>query len=289
MFASSIFSGFVASAPFQQGFGAIAYILIAMIALALVETLIPLHARDRRSARHLLPNLALTFLTFATNLIFNTTLVLTLVWLQGFGFGVLHTFALAPWQMVAITVLALDLSFYLLHVAMHKNPALWRYHQVHHCDVMLDVTTTIRQHPGESVVRYLGLAATAIALGASPAAFMVYRVWSTLQGLIEHANISLSRPLDAALALVIASPNMHKVHHSRDPRLTDTNYGNITSLWDRLFLTFTPARTGTDIDYGLEGLDARRDQSTWGLLVLPWRHDRRAGRTQTGESPRAQH
>jgi sterol desaturase/sphingolipid hydroxylase (fatty acid hydroxylase superfamily) len=249
----------------------------------LVETLIPLRARNDIARRHLLPNLVLTALTFATNLVFNTALVLTLVWLQTFGFGALHRFALSPWQDLAITVLALDLSFYLVHVAMHKSPALWRFHQVHHSDAMLDVTTTIRQHPGESVIRYVGLAATAFALGASPTGFMIYRVWSTLQGLLEHANVKLPRRLDTALALVITSPNMHKVHHSRDPRLTDTNYGNITSLWDRLFLTFTPARLGTDIEYGLDGADGRRDQSTFGLLRMPWRYNRRTRRSQTVE------
>jgi len=101
---------------------------------------------------------------------------------------------------------------------------------------------------------------------------MIYRVQSTLQGLVEHANIKLPRWFDTVLSLVITSPNMHKVHHSRDPRLTDTNYGNITSLWDRLFFTFTPAHRGSDIDYGLEGRDDRRDQSIWGLLTMPWRH-----------------
>jgi sterol desaturase/sphingolipid hydroxylase (fatty acid hydroxylase superfamily) len=64
---------------------------------------------------------------------------------------------------------------------------------------------------------------------------------------------------------------MHKVHHSRDPELTDRNFGNVTSLWDRLFFTYTAAARGADIDYGLDGFDARWDQSTLGLLVSPWR------------------
>jgi sterol desaturase/sphingolipid hydroxylase (fatty acid hydroxylase superfamily) len=283
MSASTMLADFVASAPFQQGYGTIPYILIAMIVVAVVEALIPLHARDRRSAQHLLPNLALTFLTFATNLFFNTALVLTLVWLQTFSFGALHALTLAPWQTVAIAVLALDLSFYLLHVAMHKFPGLWRYHQIHHSDPMLDVTTTIRQHPGESVIRYVGLSVTAITLGVSPAAFMVYRVWSTFQGLLEHANLKLPLAFDSALALVISSPNMHKVHHSRNPRLTDTNYGNITSLWDRLFFTFTSARIGAEVDCGLDGLDERRDQGLFGLLSMPWRHYRRPAGSRTAE------
>ena len=77
--------------------------------------------------------------------------------------------------------------------------------------------------------------------------------------------------LDNALAVFVASPNMHKVHHSRDPALTDTNYGNITSLWDGRFFTYTRASRGVDIDTGLDGFDTRWDQSTPGLLALPFR------------------
>ena len=147
--------------------------------------------------------------------------------------------------MTAITVvLVLDLSFYVAHVAMHKVPSFWRFHSVHHADPAVDVTTTIRQHPGEGVIRYAFMAAFAIPLGASPGAFAVYRVWSALNGLLEHANICVPPWLDSVLSLVTTWPNMHKVHHSREVQDTDTNYGNIVSLWDRLFFTFTPARHG---------------------------------------------
>jgi sterol desaturase/sphingolipid hydroxylase (fatty acid hydroxylase superfamily) len=64
---------------------------------------------------------------------------------------------------------------------------------------------------------------------------------------------------------------MHKVHHSRDPRYTDTNYGNLVSWWDRLFSTFTPARLGTNVAYGLDDLDDPATQTTAGLLALPFR------------------
>ncbi len=278
-------STFIASAPFQQGTTTIGFILIAIVAVALVETIIPLHGRGRWGARHLVPNLALTFVTFATNMFFNTALVLTLIWLQTFNFGLIHQFKLDPWVEIVVVVLALDFTFYVSHVAMHKVPGLWRFHRVHHSDLALDVTTTIRQHPGESIIRYAFLAAAAFALGASPAAFAVYRVQSTLQGLVEHSDIKLPLALDTLLSWFITSPNMHKVHHSREARYTDTNYGNITSLWDRLFFTFTPARLGVDIDYGLDGFDERADQTIWGLLASPWRRRaaERGGAPQTAE------
>jgi len=115
------------------------------------------------------------------------------------------------------------------------------------------------------------MAAFAFVLGASPASFAVYRTASALNGLLEHANIRLPLWLDHVLALVTTWPNMHKVHHSRTPEQTDTNYGNLFSFWDRLFRTFTSSSRGTDIHYGLDGFDGMHTQTTKGLLWLPFR------------------
>jgi sterol desaturase/sphingolipid hydroxylase (fatty acid hydroxylase superfamily) len=181
----------------------------------------------------------------------------------------------------------LDFSFYLAHVTMHKVPALWRFHLVHHSDPAVDVTTTIRQHPGESVIRYAFMAAAAFLLGVGPAVFAVYRVWSAINGLFEHANVRMPRRLDSLLSLVVITPNMHKVHHSRNAAETDTNYGNIVSLFDRLFRTFTPSQRGLNITYGLDGFDDPARHTAAGLLALPFMghatsgpSDTKAGQTQ---------
>jgi sterol desaturase/sphingolipid hydroxylase (fatty acid hydroxylase superfamily) len=246
-------------------------ILAAMAIVALLETAVPLHARGRWHRAHLGPNLALTFITFATNIVFNGALVMTLIWLQSTGFGLLSMFELPPVATVLIVVLGLDFSFYVAHVAMHRVPGFWRFHRVHHSDPVLDVTTTIRQHPGEGVIRYAFLAAFAFALGASPGAFAVYRSWSALNALLEHANIRVPLWLDSVLSLVTTWPNMHKVHHSRAANESNTNFGNIFSFFDRLFLTFTPSRRGMSIVYGLDGFDDPATQTTKGLLVMPFR------------------
>lgn len=258
-------------APFLSSGSAVGVILVAMAVIALIETAIPLRARGRWNSAHLGPNLALTFMTFATNVLFNAALVMTLIWLESSGFGLLRLFALPPLMTLVAVVLALDFSFYVAHVAMHKIPLFWRFHSVHHSDPAVDVTTTIRQHPGEGVIRYAFMAAFAFGLGASPVAFGVYRVWSALNGLLEHANIRLPLWLDRLLSLVTTWPNMHKVHHSRTALETDTNYGNIFSFFDRLFSTFTPSERGANIVYGLDGFDEPAMQTTAGLLVLPFR------------------
>jgi len=256
---------------FEPTISTIGGILAAMAVVAVIETAIPLRARGRWNKDHLAPNLALTFITFATNLFLNAGLLAGLLWLQGRGFGLLNAVSLPPLVEGAIAVALLDFSFYVAHVGMHKIPGWWRYHSVHHSDPAVDVTTTIRQHPVEGLIRYAFMGAFAFALVPSPVAFGVYRLGSALNGLLEHANIRLPLWLDRMLSLVTTWPNMHKVHHSRVAAQTDTNYSNMFSFWDRMFGTFTPSIQGIDIPYGLDGYDDPTAQTTQGLLAMPWR------------------
>ena len=256
---------------FLANLSTIGLLLAAMVILSLVEAVIPLRARGVWNRRHLAPNLILTFVTFGTNMVLNIPLLLGLAWLQSAGLGLFNMVGLHPLVEFGGAILALDLAWYVTHVSMHRFAAMWRFHAVHHSDPAVDVTTTIRQHPGEGLIRYAYLAAFGFAFGVSPAAFAVYRIWSALHGLFEHANLKLPQWLDTAITLVFSSPNMHKVHHSRDQRFTDTNYTNIFSVWDRVFGTFTPSRHGTHIDYGLDGHDHDAAQTTRGLLMLPFR------------------
>jgi sterol desaturase/sphingolipid hydroxylase (fatty acid hydroxylase superfamily) len=250
---------------------ALVWIGSGMVALAALETVIPLHARRPASRAHVVPNLALTGVTFAANALLNLALVIAFARAQSAGFGALPALAPAPVWSGALAVVGFDLAWYATHVSMHRSALFWRFHRVHHSDPAVDVTTAIRQHPGETVIRYAYYAAFGLALGASPAAFAIYRVWSALHGLFEHANIRLPLGLDSALSWVVASPNMHKVHHSRAPQWTNSNYGNLFALFDRAFGTYTPARRGIAIDYGLDGFDDPAMQTTAGLLALPFR------------------
>lgn len=273
-------------AGLESTFATIGGLLAAMAALALLEAVIPLHARGRWSRAHLAPNLALTFVTFATNLFLNAALLALLFWLESLDFGLLRWLQV-PWLAAALVSLAaLDLAFYAAHVSWHRFPALWRFHAVHHSDPTVDVTTTIRQHPVESLLRYAAMAAMVIAIGPSPAAFAVYRAASALNGQLEHANLRLPLWLDRMLAWITTWPYMHKIHHSRRPEQTDTNYGNLFSIFDRLFSTFTPSPRGVDVVYGLEGLDDPASQTTLGLLALPLRELRLSLRAARAGTPR---
>lgn len=241
-----------------------------MAVLAAIESARPLHRNQAASRAHLGPNLLLTLIAFVTNFFLNAMVIETLAILPARGLGMLNRFPQPAAAATVAVILWLDFAFYLSHVAMHKVPLLWRYHRVHHSDPFVDLTTTIRQHPGDSLIRYAFLAPFAFLVGASPGAFTIYRTWSAVSAFLEHANLRLPLRLDSGLALLVTSPHSHKVHHSRRAEETDSNYGNIFTLWDRLFSTFTPSARGLDIPYGLDGFDAPHTQALAGLLRLPF-------------------
>ena len=257
---------------FQSSLLGIRNTIILMAVVLLVEVVIPLHKRTSWNWRHLIPNFSLATVAFAMGAILNVGMLIGLQFLKNRHLGLFNSFvSLPPLVEIGAVVLVLDFAWYLTHVSMHKSALLWRFHAMHHSDPAVDVTTTYRQHPVEGLVRYAYLAAFAFALGASPAAFAVYRLWSVFMGQAEHANIKLPQWLDTAISWVSMSPTMHKVHHSRDARFTDTNYSQIFSMWDRIFRTCTPARFGRDVVYGLDGYDRNEFQSVAGLFLSPLR------------------
>lgn len=249
----------------SSGMRTVGVVVVVMGVLALVEGLVP--ARPRHRA-HLGPNLALTAITFATNLVLNAMLVLALAWSNAHGWAPLVPLGTIVGTVVVVA--ALDLAWYVAHRSLHRVPWLWRIHRVHHSDVAIDVTTTIRQHPAEGLVRYAYMGAVALAIGATPAAFAVYRAWSVLQGLLSHANLRIPRPLEAIFELVFVTPSVHRIHHSRVRAQTDTNFATIFSVFDRVLRSWTPPPR-EDVVFGLD--DPHEPATTLTLLRAPWRRD----------------
>lgn len=166
--------------------------------------------------------------------------------------------------------MTLDLFAYFAHRLMHMSWLGWQFHRVHHSENAVDVTTTFRQHPGETFWRILWQLAAILVFGLPLWVVIVYLVLSTLNAQLEHANITMNANLDRFLRLILVTPHMHKVHHSRDQKQTDSNYSNIFSFWDRLFGSYTPAVDFQRLRYGLDGFDFRERQTLHGLLKMPF-------------------
>lgn len=242
--------------PIGSFLRSLGFLIGAMALLSILETVIPCFRLDLERRRHLGTNVTLTSLTLGLNFVFNAAAVLASAALATRMNGLLSRGALTPFVTAMLAVVLLDASTYVCHRLMHVVPFLWKAHSVHHSDRLVDVTTTLRFHPVETAWRFAFLIVPILVLGIPPEAVAVYRVVSAFTGIFEHMNVKLWPPLDTALSLVMGTPNMHKVHHSRLVTETNTNYGNILSIFDRLFSTFTPSARAGAVRYGLDDFDA---------------------------------
>jgi sterol desaturase/sphingolipid hydroxylase (fatty acid hydroxylase superfamily) len=135
----------------------------------------------------------------------------------------------------------------------------------------VDVTTAFRQHPVETLWRSLWQCVGTVAFGLPFWVLPVYLSFSSLNALLEHANLRVHDRVDRFLRLVIVTPNMHKLHHSRVADETDSNYSNIFSIWDRLFGTYTRRPESHTLGYGLDGFDSKQKQRLKELIMEPFR------------------
>ena len=175
------------------------------------------------------------------------------------------------WVQIVLCVVLLDLSVgYVSHRMLHMSSFLWRFHRTHHSDEFVDATTTYRTHPVETVWRFLFVIVPVWTLGIPAQAVVIQRLVSATNGILEHGNIRLWRPLDRVLSLVWVTPNVHKIHHSRELEETNSNYGNVLTIYDRMFRTFTPSDRVESVVYGLNDADPARVGSFRGLVSMPF-------------------
>ena len=169
------------------------------------------------------------------------------------GIGLLAWLEAPVWLVFAVTVAALSLASYAVHVASHHVPLLWRLHQVHHSDVVIDGSTALRHHPVEAIIGALVYALVAVALGISPEAVIALSVVDSIFAILTHGSWRLPPRIEAAMNQIFITPALHNVHHSDFVEETNSNFGVTFSIWDRLFGTFLaePKRRAEDFSFGL--------------------------------------
>jgi sterol desaturase/sphingolipid hydroxylase (fatty acid hydroxylase superfamily) len=245
-------------------------VIVSVMAIAaLLETAVPLFtAKAWRRGRHT-ANLGLTAVVFLLNWVLTSLAAIAALGLSIRSVGFLGGLPLLVQFVVGVVLLDFSTG-YLAHRLMHAWPAMWRFHRVHHSDDFVDVTTTYRTHPVETVWRFLFAVVPVWMIGIPAAAVVIQRLLQASNGVIEHANIRLWAPLDRLLSLLWVTPNVHKIHHSRELAETNSNYGNILTIYDRVLGTYTPAERARSVVYGLDGADPVRSASFSGLLSMPF-------------------
>lgn len=173
-----------------------------------------------------------------------------------------------------LTFLLLDFWRYWEHRLFHRVPMLWRVHLVHHSDTQVDVTTSERHHPFELLIATAVMLALIAALGLSAAPVGLYLLVATVVALCSHANLRIPGGLDRRLRWLIVTPAVHAVHHSDLQRQTDSNYGSVLTVWDRIFGTYSDPEGATVQPFGLAYFHRSTDTVLARVLQQPFLYRR---------------
>lgn len=238
----------------------------------LLEGAIPLFKFNYKKWQHAIPNLFFTLTTVIINFALAFLLLKTADWVSVTNFGIINWLPEIPlWLYVVFGVLFLDFfGAYLAHYVEHKIPTLWMVHLVHHSDHKVDTTTANRHHPIESIIRFAFTLLGVFVVGTPIAIVFIYQSMSLVFTQFTHANIKMSPKVDKFLSYFIVSPDMHKIHHHNMLPYTDSNYGNIFSIWDRIFGTYLELDR-EKIIYGVDTFpDEAKNSSLKELLKQPF-------------------
>jgi len=233
----------------------------------IAEGIYPLVKHGYKKWKHAKVNLIFLSTTLIINVLFGILTIGVFNWTQENEFGLLFLMDLPIWVNLIIALMAFDLiAQYFVHFLLHKVKFMWRFHMVHHSDTEVDVTSGTRHHPGDYMFRELFSLIAALIIGAPLAFYLLYRIITVFFTYTTHANITVPSWVDNTIGLVFITPNMHKFHHHFERPWTDSNYGNIFSIWDRIFGTLV-IDNPKKVKYGLDVLE----DSTSGNLAYQFK------------------
>lgn len=243
----------------------------------MLEGVLPLFRFDGHDKmRHAITNIFFTISTAIVNLSLAFIMIFVSEWVVENNFGYMQWMKDFPLPLVLLSGLTLlDLiSAYSIHYLNHKVKWFWLFHLVHHTDTHVDTTTANRHHPGESVLRLLATILGVFIIGVPIWMIFLYQSLSVILSQFNHANIVLPKKVDRILNWVIVTPNMHHVHHHYQQPLTDTNFGNIFSIWDHIFGTYAEF-DNADLIYGVDThMEQEENSKIVNLLKIPFQEYR---------------
>lgn len=221
----------------------------------------------KNKLKHASVNFAFTVIHLIIHTFLAFIIILISDWCLQHQFGLVYWFKMNTLAIIVTNILVLDFfGGWLVHFTEHQIPLLWRFHVVHHADNNVDVTTGLRHHPIESVLRGLFFFMGILLSGAPMYAVMIFQTIIVLATAFTHANISLPKKIDRLLSYFLVSPNMHKVHHHYKQPYTDSNYGAVFAIWDRLLGTFKKLDP-SQIQYGLDRYYPNEEDENFAQLM----------------------
>jgi sterol desaturase/sphingolipid hydroxylase (fatty acid hydroxylase superfamily) len=247
----------------------------AGVVLLLAELAFPLRTQRCPWLRELALNAAFSVMAFGVSaFLVRPAVVSAMGWSERSDLGLVYLVKLPPAVRGLLVFLWLDLTFYYWHRINHQWPVLWRFHNVHHSDPNLGVSTSFRFHFVEVALSTLFRVLQVTAIGASLPAYALYEAAFQLNTLFHHSNLRLAIGVERWLNRFLVTPRMHGIHHSQVQDETSSNYSVVLPWWDRLHRTLRLNVPQSRIVIGVPGYAEPGDNRFWPLLAMPFRKQR---------------
>jgi sterol desaturase/sphingolipid hydroxylase (fatty acid hydroxylase superfamily) len=242
-------------------------LLGSLLLFGTLEHCYPFFSFKQRFTQRVVANVSLGVLNIlATNI--TTALLLTWIWHQTLWQGVFQNIH-SPVLLFFLSLFFLDGYMYSWHRLMHSTPWGWRFHQVHHSDWAMNVSTTYRFHTIEVIVSNIPKIILIGLLGIPPIDILIYETLYAIQLVFEHSNWKLDRRIDQWLSHVIVTPNYHRLHHSKLIEHSGSNYSSFLTIWDWIWRSRTYPHIPEEICLGVDQ-PVRNDAVS--LIVMPFAH-----------------
>lgn len=188
------------------------------------------------------------------------------------SFGLFSMTSLPFSVKIVLGIILLDLVIYWQHRLFHQLDFLWAFHRMHHVDPMLETTSGLRFHPGEVLISNFVKVGLILLIGIPPLAVVIFELALNVLAMFNHSNIRIHKKIEQVLGLILITPALHTIHHSKIMRETNSNFGFSVPWWDMLFGTFL--RQGKysqeKISIGTVPMPSYSQQVFPGMLVLPF-------------------
>jgi len=239
--------------------------------------------------KHAFVNAGFIFSNFPLQVLVGITFAATMQWTAKHHFGFFYElpFLKNNWLLFIATFIFLDFGEYIYHVIMHRIKRLWMFHVVHHSDLHLDTSTSLREHPGENFIRNCFTLLWVFISGTVFWALVLRQIIQIASNVFAHVNYRLPEKIDKVAGIIFITPNLHHVHHHYAQPYTDCNYGDVLSIWDHLFGTFKrlhPSKIIFGVDTFMDEPDKRKYLH---LLKLPFGKYRKSPGVVSEELPQS--
>jgi len=189
-------------------------------------------------------NIAITVAQLGLNIITGHLLPLAaMIWL----FEHANLFQLGDGMGAWIAAFVLyDLAWYIDHRLGHRIGLFWAMHHVHHSSTEYNMTVASRGFVFDITLLPRPTFYLLPIIGVAPYQFVVIVIFSNIWGIAQHTRLVPKIPW---LDRWVATPSNHRVHHGRNPKYIDRNYGEVLMIWDHLFGTYQAEEE--EPDYGV--------------------------------------